>query len=128
MNTNSRNLVGWLLSLFLAYEFGRSAYGNLTAQPRMVESFHTFGYPLWFMTFTGAVELLAVVLVLIPRVAVVGAAILICVMIGALYSHLAHGQSEAIRLPAILLVASIALAWVRSVRPARRQLASPATR
>jgi len=114
MSTGYRNVVGWLLSLFLGYEFAVSGIAKLTTKPRMVAAFHTFGYPLWFMYLTGCIELISVVLVLFPRTAVLGAGVLVCVMIGALFSHLTHGEVEAIRMPVILLLAALALAWVRS--------------
>jgi len=123
-----RAITTWVLSVILALAFLGAGAAKLSAQPMMVTEFAVFGYPQWFMYLTGLIEIVAAILLLVPRLAGIGAGLLVCVMVGALYSHLAHGQSEAIRLPAILLVASIALAWVRSVRPARRQLASPATR
>jgi uncharacterized membrane protein YphA (DoxX/SURF4 family) len=84
----------------------------------MVASFHTFGYPLWFMYLIGCIELLSALLVLVPRVAVVGAGLLTCVMLGAIYSHLTHGEASEITMPVILLIASLALALARTTRPA----------
>jgi uncharacterized membrane protein YphA (DoxX/SURF4 family) len=120
MRTDARTILSWLLSLFLAFEFAKSGIAKLTSSPKMIASFHSFGYPLCFMYLTGCIEVVTTVLVLIPRTAALGAAIFACVMVGAIYAHLTHGQAGEIRLPAILLVASLALAWVRSqALPAR---------
>jgi uncharacterized membrane protein YphA (DoxX/SURF4 family) len=116
MQTDLRNVAGWLLSLFLSYEFVLSGLAKLMAKPKMIASFHTFGYPLWFMYLTGCIELVCAVLVLIPRTAVAAAAVLVCVMIGALFSHLGHGQSDEIALPLGLLLAAVVLALVRAGR------------
>lgn len=118
MRLDTRTVIGWLLSLFLAYEFVLSGVAKLTSKPRMIESFHTFGYPLWFMYFTGCLEVLCAILVLVPRFAVIGAGLLACVMLGAIYSHLTHGQADEIRMPLVLLAAAFALALLRTLRPA----------
>ena len=115
---NFRNAIAWLLSIFLAYEFAVSGVAKLSSKPKMVASFHTFGYPLWFMYLTGCIELLSALLVLVPRVAVIGAGLLTCVMLGAIFSHLTHGEANEITMPVILLIASLALVLVRTTRTA----------
>jgi uncharacterized membrane protein YphA (DoxX/SURF4 family) len=111
-----RNVIGWLLSLYLAYEFALSSIGNLTAKPKNIASFHTFGYPLWFMFLTGAIELLCALLVLVPRFAAYGAALIVCVMLGAIFSHATHAQYDKISWPATLAICALILALVRAPR------------
>jgi uncharacterized membrane protein YphA (DoxX/SURF4 family) len=119
----TREIVSWVLALALAYEFLHAAYGKLTGQPGMRAEFDLFGYPLWFMYVTGTIEVIASALVLIPRFALSGAIVMVCVMLGALYSHLTHGQSAKIEVPLLLLVGALLLGWLR--RPAPRLPASP---
>jgi uncharacterized membrane protein YphA (DoxX/SURF4 family) len=108
--------VGWALSIILAIEFFWSGYGNLTGDPKLVAAFQTFGYPHWFQLVTGALEVIAAIAVLIPAATFSGAVLIVCIMIGALYSHLSHGQNAEIVKPLEFLVLALALAVIR--RPA----------
>jgi uncharacterized membrane protein YphA (DoxX/SURF4 family) len=116
--------LGWALSIVLAIEFFRSGYLNLMSDPKLVAAFQTFGYPHWFQVLTGALEVIAAIAVLVPRTAFWGAILLVCIMLGALYSHLSHGQTAEIVQPLIFLVLAIALAIVRRpATPSRAALA-----
>jgi uncharacterized membrane protein YphA (DoxX/SURF4 family) len=108
-----RKIVTWTLSILLAFAFFGAGLGKLTAQPMMVQEFALFGYPPWFMYVTGGLELLAMVLVLIPRTAAIGAGVVTCIMIGAVYSHLTHGQWLMSVGPLVLLVMAVVLGWLR---------------
>ncbi len=80
----------------------------------MVAEFQTFSYPLWFMTVTGTLEVIGAVAVLVPRTALWGAGLLVCIMVGALISHLTHDQSGMIGLPLVLLILALVVAWFRT--------------
>lgn len=108
-----RAFVAWVLSVLLALTFFSMGVEKLMDEPMMAGLFHLFGYPPWSMTLVGAVEIVGAVLVLIPRLAHVGAFLLGCVMVGALYSHLAHGQAYMTPGPALLLAMAIALGALR---------------
>jgi putative oxidoreductase len=119
-----RLLATWVLSLILALAFLGAAFAKFTAQPSMVTLFQSFNYPLWFMYVTGVLELAGAVFVLIPRFAVVGAGLLSAIMVGAIVSHLTHGQTGVIVVPLVLLALSMLVGRLRSrsgskaVRPA----------
>jgi DoxX-like family len=53
----------------------------------MVETFEKVGVGQWFRYVTGAIEIGSAVLLLIPRLTAVGAALLFCTMAGAVLSH-----------------------------------------
>jgi uncharacterized membrane protein YphA (DoxX/SURF4 family) len=108
-----RNIVTWILSVLLALAFFGFGLAKLTAQPMMVQSFESFGYPLWFMSVTGVLEIVGAVLVLVPRFAFVGAGLLVCIMVGALFAHLTHGQVEKIVAPLVLLVLAAVVGTLR---------------
>jgi len=108
-----RNIVTWVLSVLLAVAFLGAGAAKLTGQPMMVAEFTTFGFPIWFMYVTGILEIIGAVLVLIPRLAFAGAALLVCVMVGALASHLTHGQAGMIAAPLVLLIIAIAVGTLR---------------
>jgi putative oxidoreductase len=108
-----RRILTWVLSVLLAVAFLGAGLAKLTSQPMMVQEFGIFGLPVWFMYFTGILEIASAVLVLIPRFAYIGAGTLVCVMIGALFAHLTHGQAGMAGGPLILLIIASAVGTLR---------------
>ena len=106
-------IIAWMLAVMVAVAFLGAGSAKLTAQPMTVRMFADFGYPVWFMYFAGLLELVGVLLVLVPRLAGIGAALLAAIMLGAIVSHLAHGQAEMIVAPLGLLVIALALGTIR---------------
>jgi putative oxidoreductase len=105
-------LVVLALKFYLAWVFGKAAYSKLSGDPTMVGAFDFIGYGQNFRYFTGIVEALAVVLILIPTATTValGATLLIATMMGAIYTHIAIFKDEGgWRKPALLLLLSIIL-------------------
>jgi uncharacterized membrane protein YphA (DoxX/SURF4 family) len=96
-----------VVAVLLCLAFLAAGLAKLTSQPMMQQEFASFGYPLWFMFVTGTIEIVSAVLVVIPRTSRLGAALLMCVMAGALFSHLTHGQIAMIGVPLVLLVLAI---------------------
>lgn len=123
-----RAFVAWMLSVLLALTFFSMGVEKLMDEPMMAGLFRLFGYPPWSMVLVGLIEIAGAVLVLVPRVAHVGAFLLGCIMVGALYSHLSHGQGYLVAGPAILLAMAIALGvlrhWGRAKPHLRRVRAS----
>jgi uncharacterized membrane protein YphA (DoxX/SURF4 family) len=67
-----------------------------------VENFTRWGYPLWFMTVTGVIEVLGAVLIAIPKTRFYGGALLTVTMVGAVFTHIQAGEFAAIPLPLVL--------------------------
>jgi uncharacterized membrane protein YphA (DoxX/SURF4 family) len=108
-----RTIFTWTYTVLLALAFIGAGAAKLTAAPVMVEQFRSFGYPLWFMYLTGGIEFACSLLVLVPRFASIAAAILACVMAGAVVSHLAHGQISTIVPPILLLILALVTGTLR---------------
>ena len=102
-----RRIAAIVISVLLLIAFLGSGLAKLTAQPMVLAMFATFGYPTWFMDLTGALEVIAAILVVIPRTSRLGAAIIICIMIGALITHLMHGQIAMLAGPVLLLILAV---------------------
>jgi putative oxidoreductase len=79
-----KTIVTWVLTLLLAAMFLNAGIRKFFENGGWTWAFNNWGFPVWFRVFTGAVETAAAVLLLIPRTAVYGAAIIIAVMIGAI--------------------------------------------
>ncbi len=106
-------IVTWIITGLLALAFLGAGAAKLTGQPMMSQEFTIFGLPLWFMYLTGTLEVIAAVLVLIPRFAAVGAGLIVCIMVGALFFHLSHGQLKMIGAPVVLLALAAVLGRLR---------------
>lgn len=81
-------LVTWLLVAV----FAASGLAKLLALDFEVEAFARWGYPPWFMTLTGVLELAGVAGLLVRRVAPLAAACLAALMLGAIATHLVHAE------------------------------------
>ena len=111
----SATAVLWVLQLGTAAMFLFAGTLKVIGVPMMVEEFARIGLGQWFRYFTGGLELLSAVLLLVPSLAVFGALALAATMIGAILTHLfVIGGSPAV--PVILLASSAWIAWTRRNR------------
>ncbi len=87
--SKAKNIALWSLQVLTAVAFLMAGLAKLSGQPMMVEVFEKIGVGQWFRYVTGSIEITSAILLLIPRLAPVGAALLVCTMIGAVTTHLA---------------------------------------
>ena len=73
----------WAYRILVALMFLAAAGMKLTGQPMMVAEFQQVGLGQWFRYFTGGLELIGAVLVLLPRFTSLGALLLLLVDVGA---------------------------------------------
>jgi len=78
----------WVLQILTAAAFLLAGLAKLSGQPAMVQQFDEIGLGQWFRYLTGAIEVTSAVLLLIPRLVPVGAALLVGTMSGAVLTHL----------------------------------------
>jgi putative oxidoreductase len=84
----ARNVGLWVLQVLTATVFLAAGFATLSGQPMMVETFEKIGVGQWFRYLTGGIEVVSAVLLLIPRLTPIGAALLVGTMAGAVLSHL----------------------------------------
>jgi putative oxidoreductase len=102
----------WAFQLLAAAQFFLTGLDKLGDAPPMVQLFAAVGFGQWFRYFTGALEVVSAVLLLMPSRAALGAALLAVTMIGALVAHatvLPFSPAKAL----ILLVMVSAVFFVR---------------
>jgi len=93
----------WVVRGLLALAFVAAGGAKLYGVPMLVEEFQHIGLGQWFRYVTGGLEIMGAVLLLLPQKAALGALLLICIMIGAVITHLfVIGGSP---VPAIVLLA-----------------------
>ena len=101
----------WVAQIALAAMFLFAGGSKLMGASAMVAMFNAVGWGQWFRYVTGAIEMSAAILLLIPSAAVFGAVLLVPTMIGAIATNLFLGQSPAP--PAVLLILAAGVAWFR---------------
>jgi putative oxidoreductase len=110
--SKGKTIALWSLQILVAAAFLMAGFAKLSGQPVMVQMFEKIGIGQWIRYVTGTVELVSAILLLVPRVVPVGAALLVCTMCVAVLTHLVKlGGSP---LPALVLGCLAALIlWLR---------------
>lgn len=109
------NLTLWVLQGLLALLFLYSGASKFSPHELYwTELFAKIGFGQWFCYFTGGLEVICAVLLLIPKTSAVAAALLACTMIGAVLTHFfILRDGYATLLPGFPLLLLVAIAWKR---------------
>jgi hypothetical protein len=86
--TNNATRISWIAQVIAAALLGQALFFKLAGAPEAVHIFTALGVEPWGRLTLGAVELLTIVLLLVPRTAVFGALVAMGLMVGAIGSHL----------------------------------------
>ena len=106
------NVTLWTLQALAAAAFLMAGATKLAGAEMHVAMFEKIGFGQWFRYFTGSLEVISAVLLLLPKTAGIGAALLAATMVGAVATHLfIIGGSAAPAL--VLLLITAAVAWYR---------------
>lgn len=100
-----------IASTILGIVFLMAGGALLAGSESFRENFERWGYPLWFMYVTGAIEVAGGLLVLLPKARFYGSALLVCAMLGAAFTHLRAGEIAMLPAPLVLLALSAWVAW-----------------
>ena len=98
------------LSILLGLAF--LASGGMKLAGMDAEGFARFGYPGWFLYVVGLMEVGGGLLVLVPVTRRYGAAVIGCVMVGALVTHLKMDETVDLAAPGVLFAMAAVLVWV----------------
>jgi putative oxidoreductase len=112
-------IVLWTVTVLLAVFFTMMGLPKLLGLGGWAGRFATWGYPPSFVILVGVAELAGAVMVLIPRLATLGGALLAVIMLGAAATHLLHGETVRVLVPLVLFAV---LTVVTVVSRARRSL------
>jgi hypothetical protein len=124
--TKTKKIIYWIATAWLFLGMVATGFGQLlkskTGQGG-AESMAHLGYPVYLLTILGIWKILGVVAVLIPKFGLVkewAYAGFFFAMSGAIFSHLAAGDSIIAILPGLLLLALTVVSWY--LRPADRKI------
>src|SRR6201997_2010269 len=88
MNSLTSTIIAWILRIVAAVILLQTLFFKFTAAPESVYIFTKVGLEPWGRIGSGVAELIAAILILIPRTTWVGAGLALAVMAGAVFSHL----------------------------------------
>ena len=111
-SSKSRLITLWSLSGLLALAFLAAGGSKLAGVTYMVDLFNKVGLGRWFRYFTGSLEVVGAIGLLIPRYAFYAAVLLAIVMVGATIAHITVLGSSPIA-AIVLLVLCGTIAYLR---------------
>lgn len=119
-SSKALNITFWILQGLLAATFLVAGTTKLASPQTQVAFFEKIGLGQWFRHFTGGLEVIGAILVLVPRTAGFAAILLGVTMVGAVDIHLLITGGSPV--PSIaLLVIAIAVTWYHELHLKRRQ-------
>jgi uncharacterized membrane protein YphA (DoxX/SURF4 family) len=80
-------IVLWILAALLIMVFARAGWDKFNSSSGWARAFAFWHYPVWFRLLIGGLEIAASLLLLWPRTAAYGAALIIVVMAGGMGTH-----------------------------------------
>ncbi|MCE7064915.1 DoxX family protein [Dyadobacter sp. CY326] len=121
--TKRNKIIYWIATIWLALGMTSTGIVQLIKMDEEVAMMTRLGYPLYFLTIIGVWKILGVIVILIPKFALLKEwtyAGFFFAMTGAIFSHLATGDdAKALFGPSLLLVLTI-VSWY--FRPETRKL------
>ncbi len=121
-----KKIIYWVATLWLALGMvstGAVQLFKMEAGQGGADMIKHLGYPVYLLTIIGTWKILGVIAVLIPKYPLIkewAYAGFFFVMSGAIFSHIASGDSITAILPALLLLVLSALSWY--FRPPNRKV------
>ena len=121
--TKRNKIIYWVATIWLSLGMVSTGIVQLLKLKEEVDLFTHLGYPIYFLTILGVWKMLGVVTVLTPRFPLLkewAYAGFFFAMSGAVFSHIASGNSLKEIFPPLLLLILTVVSWY--FRPAGRKL------
>ena len=112
----------WIGTIVVFILLAAGGVQKLTLEKSALVDFSYWGYPFWFMIAIGIIESVSAILLLIPRLALVGAAFIVLDMLGAIVTTVLHAEYDRAVLSAILAAISALILRARWVQFSNRLL------
>ncbi|WP_029039949.1 DoxX family protein [Cucumibacter marinus] len=88
MNSSIAKYLVLTIRVVLTLAFLAAGIAKLMGAEMMVATFDSVGWGQWFRYVTGIIEIGGAILLWVPGVQILGALLLVCTMIGALFAHI----------------------------------------
>ena len=86
--SRTMSVVATVLGVMMAV----SGLTKLAGESHQVAMFAMVGLPNWFLALVGTFEVIGGILLLVPAATPIGSLVLSTIMVGALWTHAAHGE------------------------------------
>jgi uncharacterized membrane protein len=123
--TKRNKIIYWIATIWLALGMLSTGVVQLFKMKEDVDFILDLGYPIYFLTILGVWKILGVVALLIPKIPLLkewAYAGFFFAMSGAVFSHIASGNSVNEIFPSLLLLILAVVSWY--FRPADRKIIS----
>lgn len=107
------NVGSWIVQVLLALLFLMMGGQKLMGAEEAAANFARWGYPGFMIYLIGTFEVLGAIGLLIPRLASLAALGLIVIMLGAVYTHISHGEYSMAPVPLVVLLLLGVVAYLR---------------
>jgi uncharacterized membrane protein YphA (DoxX/SURF4 family) len=111
-------IVIWLVSAFLTLVFINAGWPKFSDASRWAKAFAEWGFPGWFRHLVGVIEVVGGALLLISRAAIYAAGALCVIMLGAMGTHIVHGEPAEVYHEAVPLMLLGLVIYLRQHRKA----------
>lgn len=112
--SKGKNVASWVVQVLVAGLFMMMAVPKLMSAPDTVANFERWGLPGKMYLVIGTFEILGAIGLLIPTTSTSAAVGLIMIMMGALYTHLTHGEMLMAMMPAMVMMMLAFVIYVRN--------------
>ncbi|MCW3110908.1 MAG: hypothetical protein JWQ09_5414 [Segetibacter sp.] len=123
--TKRDKIIYWIATIWLAVAMLASGLQQIFHTKSFVDIIVPLGYPIYFLTILGVWKILGVIAILIPKFGLLkewGYAGFFFAMSGAVFSHIASGDSMNKMVPSLILLIMTVVSWY--FRPADRKIIS----
>ena len=117
----------WLMTLMLVFVFGKQGLAKFSETSGWATAFAHWGYPAWFRMLIGVLEVGAAALLIWPRTAPIGAAIIVVVMLGGMGTHIVKDGGRHITSEIVPLVFASVILFARRDQLPRFSAGRPVT-
>lgn len=93
--------LGWLFTIMVLFMLGKSGISKVMATEEMVNNF-TYINLSPYLGLVGVLELLAIILLTIPRTSIYGAILISCIMSSAVTVHLSYMSGQNVIVPLLI--------------------------
>lgn len=102
--TKTQNIVRWILLILVTIVLLGVGGMKLSGSPMEMTMFAGWGYPVWFMYFIGACEVLGAIGLHVKKVSRIAAICLIMLLCGAVGTHVFNAEGLVAPIPATVLI------------------------
>jgi len=116
-------IIYWIATIWLAFGMAFTGSVQLIRTDDEIELMNRIGFPVYFLTILGTWKLLGAIAILVPKFPLIkewAYAGFFFVMTGAMFSHIALGDSIVDLLPSLLLLVLTGVSWY--FRPPNRKI------